>query len=352
MNGGLQPTSSGRSVGSQGPKRDSSRTPVFKRVLRRARRELLGPLFWETNHDLENTVFVAGSGRSGTTWLAEIINYRNDHRLIFEPLRPDRVRLGRTFGSGGYVRPSDLDPHKTRAMEAILSGRIRSRWTDQYNTCLLPARRLVKDIRANLMLNWFRARFADVPIVFIVRHPLAVAASRSWLAANGQPRWEPNLGEFLSQAELIEDFLDEQVGFLSSLRQPLEQHVACWSIENRVALSLIEKDPRSHLVFYEELVERPASEIGRLFTFLGRELAPRALQIAARPSAMASEASLVRLSDPKAAMSWARSLDEDDVAAALRIVDRFGLGSIYGAGPRPHSAALSRYRHSQGGLAG
>lgn len=38
-------------------------------------------------------VFVAGSRRSDTTWLQEIINYRRDHRILFEPFFHARVPL-------------------------------------------------------------------------------------------------------------------------------------------------------------------------------------------------------------------------------------------------------------------
>jgi len=35
-----------------------------------------------------DVVFVSGSGRSGTSWLANLCNYRNDFRYLFEPLNP------------------------------------------------------------------------------------------------------------------------------------------------------------------------------------------------------------------------------------------------------------------------
>jgi hypothetical protein len=38
-----------------------------------------GPL--DVTGDPRNTVLIAGSGRSGTTWLAEIVNHRNDYGL-------------------------------------------------------------------------------------------------------------------------------------------------------------------------------------------------------------------------------------------------------------------------------
>ena len=51
----------------------------------KAVRSTLGQIHFEDNHDYRNTIVLAGSGRGGTTWIAEIINYANEYRFIFEP---------------------------------------------------------------------------------------------------------------------------------------------------------------------------------------------------------------------------------------------------------------------------
>ena len=43
--------------------------------------------------DHRSSVFLAGSGRSGTTWLSEIINHRRGYRYVFEPFNPREVGL-------------------------------------------------------------------------------------------------------------------------------------------------------------------------------------------------------------------------------------------------------------------
>ena len=40
--------------------------------------------------DHRSSVFLAGSGRSGTTWLSEIINHRRGYRYVFEPFNPSQ----------------------------------------------------------------------------------------------------------------------------------------------------------------------------------------------------------------------------------------------------------------------
>ena len=36
----------------------------------------------------KHTIWLIGSGRSGTTWVSSIINYKNDFRELFEPFHP------------------------------------------------------------------------------------------------------------------------------------------------------------------------------------------------------------------------------------------------------------------------
>ena len=60
---------------------------IIKRILKRLRMQF-GIFHIDLNYSPSNTVLIAGSGRSGTTWLSEILNYNNDYRSIFEPFYP------------------------------------------------------------------------------------------------------------------------------------------------------------------------------------------------------------------------------------------------------------------------
>ena len=41
---------------------------------------LLGGFYVDLGHDHRDSVFLAGSGRAGTTWVTELINYRGAYR--------------------------------------------------------------------------------------------------------------------------------------------------------------------------------------------------------------------------------------------------------------------------------
>ncbi|MBW1855726.1 MAG: sulfotransferase domain-containing protein, partial [Deltaproteobacteria bacterium] len=119
----------------------------------------------------DSTVFISGMGRSGTTWLSELINYNNSYRDIFEPFHPHKVKETKIFKYNQYLNPKDQNPKLLNQANKILSGRFQSKWTDRNNKKIVATERIIKDIRTNLMLKWLKGIRPDMPIILIVRHP-------------------------------------------------------------------------------------------------------------------------------------------------------------------------------------
>jgi hypothetical protein len=214
-------------------------------------------------------------------------------------------------------------------MEAILSGRVRSVWTDKYNRKRLGSRRLVKEVRGNLLLGWLHANFPEVPIVMVLRHPCAVVQSQLDLPWN----WHLDLADFLAQSALMEDHLEPFRSLLSEPLSPFERHVVLWCVENYVPLRQF-REGDLHLAFYEDLVMRPEAEIRRLFTFLGKPFDPSALAKLSRPSAVTRQNSAVRTGgDP--VESWTATLAAAQVSQAVQLLSKFGLDRVYGEAPMP-----------------
>ena len=157
----------------------------------------------DLNRDYRNTVFLAGSARSGTTWASDIVNYKNEYRYIFEPFHSGKVEICKGFQHRQYLRPEDRREEFLRPARTILSGDLRSRWPDHLQRRFVSRRRLIKEVRANLMLGWMRANFPEMSMILLLRHPCAVANSRTHL----RRRWKPSLDDFLSQRDLVDDFL-------------------------------------------------------------------------------------------------------------------------------------------------
>ena len=60
---------------------------------------LLGGFYVDLGHDHRDSVFLAGSGRGGTTCVSEIINYRGEYGYVIEPFHAGKVDPCKNFGS-------------------------------------------------------------------------------------------------------------------------------------------------------------------------------------------------------------------------------------------------------------
>ncbi|MGF1470163.1 MAG: sulfotransferase [Rubrobacteraceae bacterium] len=300
--------------------------------LRRAGERVLGLLHVDLDRDYRNSVFLAGSGRSGTTWLSEIINYGNEYRYIFEPFYPDRVGLCRNYRRRQYLRPGDRREEFLEPARKILSGRLRNGWTDRFNRKLVVRRRLIKDIRAGLLLGWLNANFPEMPVVLMLRHPCAVTDSRLKLG------WKDILDDTMQQQDLVEDHLSPFVEEIQAARTPFERSVFFWCIENYVALRQLERGA-FHLVFYENLCINPEKEIKDLYAFLGKDPDGDAYRGAGRPSALSRRESAIVLGD-RPVDSWTGSVENSQAARAVEILALFGLDRIYDETPVPRTGGI------------
>jgi hypothetical protein len=283
----------------------------------------------------KTTVLLAGSGRSGTTWVQELINHRHDHRAIFEPFLGSMVPFCSHFQRKQYLRETDDSPEFLGPARTILGGAFRNDWTDQYNDRPIYHKRLIKDIRANLMLHWLHRHFPAVPIVFLMRHPCAVVASQL------RGRWGLNAADLLKQPQLVDDFLGPFVGLIRCARDDFENLLLVWCVENYVPLRQFRRGELL-VVFYEELVRYPSREVGRLFHFLRRPVEPGAFEQLRRPSAQSRSWSTILTGDDLLE-PWRRDLDASQIRRAAQYLRLFGLDELYGedAMPRTQAAGLS-----------
>ncbi|CAN5818037.1 hypothetical protein BH18ACT11_BH18ACT11_08230 [soil metagenome] len=285
---------------------------------------LLGGLHVELGRgDHRDSVFLAGSGRSGTTWLSEIINHGGGYRYVFEPFNPGKVGAFGHFNSKQYLRPDDGREEFLEPVRRALTGALRDPWTDRFNKRIFARRRLIKDIRANLLLAWMRANFPGMPIVLLLRHPCAVVASRLDLG------WKDNLDETMDQEELVEDFLLPVEGEIRAAGDDFERHLFLWCIDNYVPLKQFGREG-IHLTFYENLLVNPEQELQSLFDVLGEDLDGNVFDRLRRPSPLSRRDAPVPSVDGWRARVGARRLQRTG-----EILNLFGLDRVYGEGSMP-----------------
>jgi hypothetical protein len=308
---------------------DAYRHPVTGVLFSR----LFGALHVDLDRDHRSSVFLAGSGRSGTTWVSEILNHSNDYRLVFEPFHPGQIGV---FRRKQYLRPDDRREEYLGAAKRVLTGGIRSSWTDRFNRKFVVRRRLIKEIRANLLLGWMHENFPGMPIVLLLRHPCAVVVSRLALG------WRDNLSDATEQVELVEDFLGPMEDEIRAARSAFERHVFSWCIENYVPLRQFGPG-EVHLAFYENFVVHPGDEIRRLFTFLGEDFDGRAYRALRRPSPLS------RRGETPSVDAWRLSVSDSQLERAVEILGLFGLDRVYDEGAMPDpSGALALMDQTKG----
>jgi hypothetical protein len=190
-------------------------------------------------------------------------------------------------------------------------------------------------VRANLFLKWLHGLFPEMPIVLLLRHPCAVAASRL------RYDWHDDLNDFLEQDELIADLLSPFRDRMARVTDPFEKHIWRWCVENWVPLRQCAPGD-IHLAFYEDFRHDPERAIGALFTFLRQPVRDSVFDRLNIPSRMAWKSASEEATASKLGESWRRVITPAQLRQARDILELFGLHGIYGDDMLPNKeAALS-----------
>ncbi len=288
--------------------------------------------FVDLGGDHRAAVFLAGSGRGGTTWVAEIINFDNRYRFMFEPFHAEKVQYCRTLGPMTYLRPNARDDERLALARTVLDGKVRAGWVDRYNQTWLSNGRLVKDIRANLFLKWLNVNFPGMPIVLLLRHPFATVASRMSLL------WQPLTDVFLSNHELVADHLSGVAEEMAGAVDPFDQQLYRWCVETIVPLRQF-LPGEIHVAFYEGFIVDPDREISALFDHIGRDYDPRSLGELDEPSTQVRKLKSAVAIHGDALTQWRDDITRVQIRRGLRILHSFGLDRIYNDDPLPDARA-------------
>lgn len=310
----------------RGSARKSKQLTLAGRVRRRLS-IIAQNLYVDLNRDHRKTVLLCGSGRSGTTWLAGVANYDNHYRLMIEPFNRGRVPAVKAFRRRQYLRPSNTNSEYLDPATSIFTGAIRDEFIDMLNRRIICSTRIVKDVACTLMLKWLHARFPGMRIVFVVRHPIAVAYSRVKLG------WDDIREDYLGQPDLIADHLASYAGAIRAAKTDFERHVFNWCVENYVPFRLFAPGD-IHLAFYENFCVDPERELDRLFAYLGRPYDARIFSELSQPATSGfvrgrSRSSAIMTEDGLTE-TWRGHLSQNEIDRAYDIVSSFGLDRLYG----------------------
>lgn len=290
----------------------------------KAVRFLCSRFYKDGNRDIRNSIIVAGAGRSGTTWVADIIASQLPCRIMFEPFHSEKVEAFGQFSYFLYMRPQESNPALLDFAERILLGNIRNPWIDSEVDRIFPKFRLIKEIRANLFLKWLSYMFPDVPIVFVVRHPCAVVLSRlraGWAT-------DEDIQAFLSQEELMGDFLSDKMQKIRKATTDEEKHAIIWCIQHLVPFRQF-LPGELQIIYYENLCLQPEKEVSRIFKIIKHEHRDNVFRYLRKPSNTTAIHSAI-LSGEDKIKAWKKYLSNTQIDNILSVVRDFGVDYIYG----------------------
>ena len=300
---------------------------MMQRIKRLARKFFL---------DLDNgvdssTVFVTGIARSGTTWLSEVINYDNSYREIFEPFLSYKVKQARSFLLNQYIHPNNQSTTLVENAKTILSGKIRNAWTDQGNRKFISTKRIIKDVRTNLMLKWLHNIRPGMPIILLIRHPLPIFLS--WKKLGWGTGSEFGIRDFdgvVNQVDLLSDFPIIR----DSLEQIdrgsyFEQLIFLWCLFYYVPLKQLSRQDY-WFVFYESLLLAPEEEFERLFSYLKKPFNyGKIINEVQKPSKTNFNKMDFAGSPEKIICSWRKDITAVELSRTHEILKMFDLDRFY-----------------------
>lgn len=293
----------------------------------------------------EAIVFVS-SGRSGSTWFAELLATSTACQQIFEPLHPNLVpeagRLTRWVTSPSRYRSFYLPPDAESQqwhdfLERVLRGHVRNYWTDAVRTSYLPNRYLIKLIRGNLLIGYLCRHFNPY-VLYLTRHPCAVVSSRIKVG------WTASIADLLCQERLVEDYLSPWVAEIERERDPVGIHAIWWAVENAVAQRELSRQ-RHSFVSYEAVVLDPQSCLATVSSELGLQMNRVSPRLIATPSRMSGPDFSYR-SNVDRLSAWQSHLSSADQLRVLTWAARFGL-SDYDLEPLPRSVREDVEKHHE-----
>lgn len=227
----------------------------------------------------ENPVFIVGMGRSGTTFLGEVLSlhptfgFFNEAKALWYKVHPDDDVIGNYSRQEGKYVLTETDFTEAKALKArkFYGAYLRltgaKRILDKYPEMIF---------RTDFVLSLFpKAKF-----VFLVRNGIDTCHSISeWNRKNahGNDNWwgrDNRKWELMKKELLTED--PELLPFIDKPLNDPERAALEWLITIRKGLELNQKHPDSVLIVkYEDLVVSGKETIASILSFCGLKSTPR-----------------------------------------------------------------------------
>lgn len=232
----------------------------------------------------KSPIIIVGFGRSGTTWLSDIISKTLGGIILFEPFHPKVYHNAESYCYSNSSNRQNVLSQIDECQE--YSPKTRWLYRNHINQSEDTISSFVKyvsehthvigfkTIRSNHMTPFLSTTFGG-KIILIHRHPLAVLSSiinrpQFW----NEFGWTWHSENFFLRSLSEEHFTKEQIRALrqikSSCSAKFELIILMWSISFMISIKDIHK-VKGYILSYEKLYLDPFSEVKKLLEFLGKE---------------------------------------------------------------------------------
>ena len=194
----------------------------------------------DTQHDTQHdkAIWLLSDGRSGSTWLAQLLNFNRRFHVEHEPVHCDfNPRL---LDQPLLPFPDDasVQSHYLPLFEDMLAGRYVSHRFGEEENCR-GGGLLIRDINAMLIAPRVLAVFPQLRPAILVRHPAEVAVSK---VALSHWNWFGDIERYLENKAVRREMTG--LGHLIlAANTPYRRHVIHWAASHRYFFS--EVMPRS-----------------------------------------------------------------------------------------------------------
>lgn len=219
-------------------------------------------------------IAIFGFGRSGTTWLSDIVSKTLGGLILFEPYFPGAWHRSEEF-CYNYNLDEEVRNIYLSQILACYSKQNTNSWLLRNHIGQNPrefSQSFVdeiwkncdvigfKSIRCSHCISFFRGTHQ---CVYIVRHPLAVISSitnrsRFYLEFG----WEFHINKFREISKTYRELELIQGKLVFSLDEKMKTIASMWTITQIISLSRFHED--DYLLFYEDLYRSPYAEISKL----------------------------------------------------------------------------------------
>lgn len=291
------------------------------------------------NHHLGNykeVLWLVGDGRSGTTWISELLTADRNYREIFEPFHNRHNKHMKAMPTTPYQRINSRNHQFEEIVTQVLEGKYIHRRSESEEISKNQKGLLIKDIFANLFYIWATENNKNIKSIFIMRHPFSVSQSKARLK---DAFWGQSPADFLSQKNLYDDFLWPFEDIISRKSDDIFiNYVKTWCIVNYVPLMQM-REKKRNIVFYEELKNKPETELLKLLSYISLDnIDTRVEKILPRIQLPSRTTWGNKDYNDKV---WSSSLTHRQIQQGMEILKEFNLDVIYNLDRQPNPEGLN-----------